>query len=387
MYLACLLEYECVVSEQVRINGINMIKTSVHNLVIGMHVAKLDQPWLSTSFFRHSFLISDQKQLDRLKAECEFVYIDPEKSVVEAGVEQKATTTADSIKIAAKEIDNIKKSLVAVFGQIQKGSHLNTKLLIPTIGSLTNKILNETDTYLYIAKLKEKDNTLAEKSIKVFILFLAFAKHIGIKKDQLVDIGLAAILHDIGMLTVPKSVLNSAFLNKEERQYIENHTKVGVDILSQESDFSELTLKIISHHHENINGSGYPKGLKGRDISVYGRMLNITCMYEALTRDRAYKKAVSPIEAVTCLIRNIDTKIDSRLTLKFIEALGVYPPGSVISLNNGNRVQVKSVDAKRGYKVVPFEPVDKNEHDYTPVMIQLSDIKQLIYVNDNDVKQ
>ncbi len=288
-----------------------MIKTSVYNLAIGMHVCKLDRNWLSTSFFRHSFLIKNQHELKRLKAECEFVFIDPNKSHTAENIDKSTSIEADSMESATNEINNIKKSLVKFFRQLMQGLYLDTKSLIPSIGALTNKVFNATETYLYISMLKDKDDSLVEKSIRVFILFLVFAKHIGVKKSQLLDIATAAILHDIGMISAPKSLLESAFISKGERKHIENHTIVGVEILSKENTFSELTLKTIKHHHENVDGSGYPNGLEGRDINLYSRMLNITCMFEALTRDRVYKKAVPPIEAARILTCNINSKLDA----------------------------------------------------------------------------
>jgi HD-GYP domain-containing protein (c-di-GMP phosphodiesterase class II) len=255
-----------------------MIKTSVYNLAIGMHVSKLDRVWMSISFFRRSFFIKNENQLKRLEAECEFVFFDPDKSKNTLLSPIDKTTTTKAIESASIEVSKTKNLLIKFFAKLQQGINLDTKSLILSISSLTNNVFNNTETYLYLAKLKEKDNSLSEKSIKVFIFYLAFAKHIGIKKDKLFEIGTAAILHDIGMLSVPEEFLISAFINKDERKYIQNHTNVGVEILSKENVFSKLTLRTIKHHNENLDGSGYTDGLKGRDISLYARMLNIICM-------------------------------------------------------------------------------------------------------------
>lgn len=355
-----------------------MIKTSVYNLAIGMHVSKLDRSWLSTSFFRHSFKIDTQKQLSLLKAECEFVFIDPDKSTVSK--ENAQTSKAEAIKKASKEVDKTKKLLANHFGKIQKGVNVNMKVLIPIIGSLTNQVFDETEVYLYITMLREKDNSLAEKSIRVFIFFLAFAKHIGVKKSLLEDISTAAILHDIGMLSAPEELLRSAFISKDERKYIESHTQIGVELLSREKIFSDLTLTTIQHHHENVDGSGYPDGLKGRDIGLYSRMLNITCMYEALTRDRVYRGAVSPIEAAKILTFNVDAKLDKRLTLKFIEALGIYPLGSVVTLQNGEAYTVLSYDKHSGYSVVANESKDEGVRVPAPIIVKSKQVRQLVSV-------
>jgi len=356
-----------------------MIKTSVYNLAIGMHVSKLDRSWLSTSFFRHSFKIQTQKQLSRLKAECEFVFVDPDKSTVSKSIEQPSK--AEAIKEASKEVDKAKKLLVNHFRKIQKGVNLNMKILIPLIGSLTNKVFDEAEVYLYITMLREKDNSLAEKSIRVFIFFLAFAKHIGVKKSLLLDISTAAILHDIGMLAAPTELLRSAFISKNERKYIESHTQIGVELLSKEKVFSDLTLSTIQHHHENVDGSGYPDGLKDRDIGLYSRMLNITCMYEALTRDRVYRKAVSPIEAAKILTFNADSKLDKRLTFKFIEALGVYPLGAVVALKNGEMYTILSFEQSSSYRVVANESLGSDEITSVPIFIKAKQVVQLISVN------
>ncbi|WP_206482944.1 HD-GYP domain-containing protein [Thalassotalea sp. G2M2-11] len=350
-----------------------MIKTSVYNLTVGMYVAKLDRNWLDTSFFRHSFLIKDQKLLERLKTECDFVFIDPAKSVSTTNIKQQ--NQIDAINAAKLERNKAKKILVQFFDKIQRGDRIDSHFLINFIGTFTNKILCETESYLYLNMLEEKDNSLAEKSIRVFVFFLVFAKHIGVKKTQLLDIAIAAMLHDVGMLSAPKELLNSAFISKNERKYIENHTKIGVDILKKENTFSELILNTIKHHHENIDGSGYPSGLKGREISLYSRMLNITCMFEALTRNRVYRKAVSPIEAIKSLVHNINTKLDHRLTLRFIEAMGLYPPGSIISLKNDAQFKVLSYNPKTGYSVVENKLTNGTP---APLIIQAKDIEQLI---------
>ncbi|MDP7591625.1 MAG: DUF3391 domain-containing protein [Litorilituus sp.] len=356
-----------------------MIKISVYNLAIGMHVSKLDRSWLSTSFFRHSFKIKTQKQLNRLKAECDFVFVDPDKSVVSNAI--KLPSKAEAIKEASNEVNKTKKLLVNHFKNIQKGVNIKVRTLIPVIGALTKGVLDDTEVYLYITMLRDKHNSLEAKSIRVFIFFLAFAKHIGVKKNLLEELGVAAILHDIGMLSAPQELLQSAFISKEERKFIENHPQIGVELLARENTFSELTLTTIKHHHENFDGSGYPDGLAGRDIGLYSRMLNITCMYEALTRNRVYRKAVYPTEAASILAFNAGSKLDKRLTLKFIEALGIYPLGSVVTLKNGKMFTVISFDKKCGYSVVPSELNDSDEVKPEPIVIKPKDVTQLINVN------
>ncbi|WP_198555717.1 HD-GYP domain-containing protein [Colwellia sp. 75C3] len=355
-----------------------MIKTSVYNLAIGMHVSKLDRDWLSTSFFRHSFLINNETQLKRLRAECLFVFIDNDKCKTKLLSPIQPTPT-ESIQSAGIKVKQTKKLLIKFFSQLKQGVKVDTKLLISSINTLSRDVFNDTTTYLYLVKLKEKDDSLSEKSMNVFIFYLAFAKHIGVKKTVLLEIGTAAILHDIGMISAPEELFKSAFLNKDERKFITNHTNVGIEILAHEKIFSNLTIKIIKSHHENVDGSGYPDGLSGRDISVYARMLNITCMYEALTRDRIYRKAISPIEAVNTLVRNINTKLDARLTLKFVEMLGLYPIGSTVYLNNGHLVQIISFNDKAGFCVIPYETATTKS--LKAILVQAEDIDKIAGIN------
>jgi putative nucleotidyltransferase with HDIG domain len=378
--MACPMENTSLNAGQVSINGIHMIKTSVYNLAIGMHVSKLDRDWLSTSFFRHSFRINNETQLKRLKAECLFVFIDKDKCKKEILSPIKQTAT-ESIKSAGIKVNQTKKILVKFFSQLNKGVKLDARLLISSVNSLSNDVFNNTTTYLYLTKLKEKDHSLSEKSMNVFIFYLAFAKYLGVKKTALCEIGTAAILHDIGMISAPEELFQSAFINKDERKFIQNHTNVGVEILTKENVFSNLTLKIIKHHHENVDGSGYPNGLIGRDISVYARMLNIICMYEALTRDRIYKKSISPIEAVNTLVRNINTKLDIRLTIKFVEMLGLYPLGSTVTLKNGHLVQIISFDDKAGFCVIPYEKATKKINSSQAILVQSEEVDKIVGIN------
>ena len=378
--MACPIENTSLNAGQVSINGIHMIKTSVYNLAIGMHVSKLDRDWLSTSFFRHSFRINNETQLKRLKAECLFVFIDNDKCKKEIVSPIKQTTT-ESIKSAGIKVKQTKKILVKFFSQLNKDIKLDAKLLISCVNELSNDVFNNTKTYLYLTKLKEKDPSLSEKSMNVFIFYLAFAKHLGVRKTVLFEIGTAAILHDIGMLSAPEELFQSASINKDERNFIQNHTNVGVKMLAKEKIFSNLTLKTIKHHHENIDGSGYPNGLSGREISIYARMLNITCMYEALTRERIYKKAISPFEAVNTLVHNINTKLDIRLTLKFVEMLGLYPLGSTVALKNGHLVQIISFDDKAGFCVMPYEKATTKINSLKAILVQSEEVDKIVAIN------
>lgn len=144
-----------------------------------------------------------------------------------------------------------------------------------------------------------------------------------------------------------------------------------------------MSLKQWNQHHENVDGSGYPEGLKGSDISLYSRMLNITCMYEAITRDRIYKKSILPFEAVEMLVFNVNTKLDVRLTLKFIEMLGVYPLGSTISLNNGELVQIISFDNNTSFGAIPCEDIKENQQARKPLIIQSCDVNKIISINSH----
>jgi len=177
---------------------------------------------------------------------------------------------------------------------------------------------------------------LARKSVNVCILALAFGKHIGIPKDKMYELGLGALLHDIGMVQIPSRILlKKQPLTPAERAIMEKHTEYGLAILAKTQEIPVNVLKIVHSHHERMDGKGYPQKLQSKEIGLLVRMVTIVSVYEALTRERFYTETLSPVAALKYLYTSGKAIFDAPLVEKFIQALGIYPSGCVVVLNSG----------------------------------------------------
>ena len=172
-----------------------------------------------------------------------------------------------------------------------------------------------------MSRFQTKDSYLIEHSLNVSILMSVFAKHLGFDKRLIQELALGAFLHDIGKILLPNDILNKLTpFNAKEENIIRSHVALGLKILEDSPSVSHMAMKMIREHHERVDGSGYPKKLKGDEISKYGRMIAIIDSYDAMTSDRAYKKSVPPIKAFKTLISSPEC-YDEELVENFIQCM------------------------------------------------------------------
>lgn len=304
-------------------------KIPVEALQPGMWICRLDTDPTGDIFESRGFVFIDSTQLQRLQADCRFVYIDTERT--EAGNLQ-GRATPESRKLYL----NLHTQMDKVMGDIRLGKALEHKRMRRVLEELMQAVLHDSKSMVYLALLHDHQDELVSKAVSVTLLSLVFAKHIGVRQDQLLLLGMGALLHPIGLIKVPSSILTkSTPLTEVEKELIRKYPQHGYDYLHAQDDFDEAILDIVLHHQERTNGEGYPDRLKGREISFLARMVAITSVYEALTRNRSYRQALSPTRALGQLYRWRFHDFDARLVEKFIQSLGVYPPGCLVELNNG----------------------------------------------------
>ncbi len=185
------------------------------------------------------------------------------------------------------------------------------------------------DVYIY-------DNYVFTHSLNVTVYTLALAVKLGYNERELLEIGIGALLHDVGKMAVPLEILNKpGKLTKEEFEVIKTHPKVGYDMLKDLPNISLLTAHCALQHHERINGSGYPYGLKGDEIHEYAQIIGIADVFDAVTSHRSYRKPMLPHEALELLYSGVGTLYDIRYIQEFNQTIAVYPIGLTVVLSDG----------------------------------------------------
>lgn len=296
----------------------NYQKISINDLTSGMWVCRLDSDTTDQPFETRGFYFSNLKQLQALVHDCRYVYID--------------TNRKDTRKLYL----NIRTQMDRIFADLRMGKVLEHKRIRRVLKELMEGVLHDSKSMIYLAMLREHQDDLVDKAVTVAVLSLAFAKHIALKQSDLIPLGMGALLHPIGLLQVPNEILvKSVPLSAEELALVRQYPQQGYKHLQEQQDFDATTLDIVLHHQERINGNGYPNQLKGKEISFLARVVAITSVYEALTRKRSDREALSPTKALSQLYSWRFKDFDNRLVEKFIQSLGVYPPGCLVELNTG----------------------------------------------------
>jgi len=203
------------------------------------------------------------------------------------------------------------------------------------INSIVDSILTNRDAMVNLIDLKLFDDYTYYHSVNVCILSLVIGVAFNFNKSQLYDLGLASALHDIGKIYIPKEILNKKDkLTREEFEIIKTHSSRGYIFVKDNSDIPPVSYVAILHHHEKYDGSGYPSECKGDNISLFGRIISIADVYDAITSDRPYRKALPPYEAIEYIMGNGGIAFDPNIVKVFTRKIAPYPVGTSVRLSN-----------------------------------------------------
>lgn len=201
------------------------------------------------------------------------------------------------------------------------------------VASIVDFLVLQDKTLLGLFYESTPENYLYSHMVNVLLMSVEVGLGLGYNKSKLNELGLAAFLHDIGMIKVEKIALQPRVLSDEEYKQIKEHPVYGVEILSKIKDISEAVIYAVSEDHERMNGRGYPQGIKDGQISEYARIIGAVDVYEALTHHRTYRRKYSPHEAVKEILTADSSLFDPEILRVLISQVGIYPIGSWIELN------------------------------------------------------
>ena len=335
------------------------LKMDVADVGLGMYVAELDRPWLDSPFLFQGFILDSEDDLAKLREHCNYVYVDDEKSVDPAAVREAVSgissvcteddtdeerdtsgTTAASfrnnIKRAVQTFQRSTGSVIKFFDDARLGKSIDTEDAKAVVSDLVTTITNNVNTALWLTSLRNRTEAAATHCLNTSILAVAFARHMGYSQDQMQIVGLGALLHDIGFARTPVAILEKPDeLTEKEFAIVQKHPRDGHAVLKLTQQIPPEALDIVLHHHEREDGSGYPDGLKGEEISESVRLVSIADAYDSMTSDRPYRKAIPPQDALTTLHKRSGSEFGQSLMEEFIKCVGIYPIGSLVLLNTG----------------------------------------------------
>lgn len=210
-----------------------------------------------------------------------------------------------------------------------------------TVNDMVQHILNDDMVFMTLTGIRDIDNYTFLHCVDVCIYSVITAKALGMSYDEIQELALAAILHDVGKCKIPLSILNKpGKLTYEEFEIMKRHTINGLDIVNQLPGLNQKIVRIICQHHERWDGSGYPMGLKSYDIELGARIISIADVYDALTANRVYRKRFMPHEAAEYLMAQNESQFDPKILQYFIDNIAVYPQDIIVLLNTGEVARV-----------------------------------------------
>jgi len=313
-----------------------------------MFVHRIEGSWLSHPFWRRRFLLRSDSDIAALRAaDIPFVTIDTARGTAPIDEEPEpiiiitepvvadgpAGITAERER-AADIIARTREVIRGVFEDARTGKAIDCDQVGAVVDEISESVQRNAYALIGMVRLKSKDDYSYLHSIAVCALMVNFARHLGLPEGTVREFGLAGLVHDIGKVDVPSEILNKpGRLTEEEFAIARLHPERGCAILDRADAIPATAIDVCRHHHEKIDGTGYPVGLKGSEISLAARMGAICDVYDALTSDRAYKHAWSPIEAATAM-HGWKGQFDRDLLFTFYQSIAVFPVGMVVRLRS-----------------------------------------------------
>lgn len=216
-------------------------------------------------------------------------------------------------------------------------SHINVDKINKIIENIIEQLLSKKDVVLTLSKLRSIDDYTYGHSVNVCVLSLIVGIDLNLEKDSLKNLGIGAILHDIGKVGISENILKKpSKLSNDEFEEIKKHTEYGYEILMK-TNVSEEAAQIALHHHEKYDGTGYTRGLKGENIPLFSRIVAVADVYDAMSNDRVYKRKISPDKVFKEIARLGDKHFDSEIMAKFVGHLNLYPTGTGVILNTNHK--------------------------------------------------
>ena len=321
-----------------------------------MFIHELCGSWMDHPFWRKSFLLDTDEDLNTLRS-CgiQEVWIDPsrgldvEGDVVAVSNEEAERQIALDLERMGKTISRVetraslhdelvrarqlqiksKAAVTSMFQEARMGNAIKAGEAAPLVDEISKSISRNPEAFLNLARLKTKDDYTYMHSVAVCALMIALGKQLGLEGNDLKEAGLAGLLHDVGKMMIDEEVLNKpGKLTDEEFNIVKDHPRKGWEILQGSSDITATALDVCLHHHERMDGKGYPEKLAGEQISLFAKMGAVCDVYDALTSNRCYKNGWEPAETIRKMAEWRNGHFDERVFQAFVKTIGIYPsPG------------------------------------------------------------
>ncbi len=334
------------------------------DLKVGMHLHELCGSWMEHPFWRSKFTIKDPADIRRVVesgitevwidiskgddvpvvATLEETEVEVEEEIAEIAEEAVAAPVEpvrrvemkEEVERAAKICAKAKDAVVSMFNEVRMGKAISSEAANELVEEISSSVMRNPGALISLARLKTADDYTYMHSVAVCALMVALARQLGLDEAQSREAGMAGLLHDLGKAMMPMEVLNKpGKLTDEEFAIIRGHPEEGYRMLVEAGTATEVSKDVCLHHHEKVDGTGYPKKLKGDEISLYAKMGAVCDVYDAITSNRPYKAGWDPAESIRKMTEWSKGHFDERVFHAFVKSIGIYPTGSLVRMASG----------------------------------------------------
>lgn len=358
----------------------------VEGLTFGMYVSKLDRPWTETPFVYQGFVVKSEKQIGVLKKYCKHVFVDPEKEdLSEVGKVNAAEIAkirgaavykeAASVEVELPSAQSAYKKTTAVVQELSRavdaGKAIDSAHSREAASQITESVVRNPDAMALLIKLQEKSGATLSRAAEISVMMIIFGRFLQLPQDRLEILGMLGLLQDVGKLKLPTALATNGPVNAAEVELYRTHVDHSVEILSNTPGLPPELSGLASLHHERFDGSGYPRGLRGGGIALFGLIAGIVDTFDTLTAPPPFGENLSPSNALNVIYKMRGKQFHNALVEQFIQCIGVFPVGSVVELNSGEiaiviaqnmvrRLQPRIMVVKdaHGHPLIPYKMLD-----------------------------
>jgi len=375
----------------------SMLKSiPIKQLRLGMFIQTLGGRWVDHPFWRSSFkLVKPEDMQALLQSGIPELVIDTDKGLdvesapapkaepaVPAPVEQKEMSPSEPLVSYAQELKQAKqikgkakRMVVDLFKQARMGQAIEVSVIAPLVDEINQSIERNAGALLSVVRMKTADDYTYMHSVAVCALMISLGRRLGLSGEELHQVGMAGLLHDVGKMAMPLDILNKpGKLTDAEFAIMKSHPVQGWEMLRNAQFAESVSLDVCLHHHEKMDGSGYPERLSGAAISLHARMGAVCDVYDAITSERPYKHGWDPAEAIKRMAEWRTSHFDDNVFQAFVKTIGIYPTGSMVRLKSGRLAVI--VDQSAISLLTPQVKVFFSTKSNAPIKMEVIDLSR-----------
>jgi HD-GYP domain-containing protein (c-di-GMP phosphodiesterase class II) len=340
---------------------VRLVKLPAMNLEPGMFVAELDRPWLETPFALQGFVVQNSDEILYVSNYVDHVYVDAEYTGVRQSLKLAVAAMESTPKqrLALREEFNRTKvsfetaadTLDRIFETLRSGGQHDISAVQAAVNPLIEGVFRNQDAVAALLRLKESGEYRYHHGVSMAVWSAILGRHIGLHRHELEKLAVGCAMCDVGMTQLPPELLDQAEnLTDAQRRIIRAHPKMGAELVAKSSNVDIEVIGIVENHHERMDGSGYPRGIEGAAIPLLARIAGLVDTYDAMITPRPYAPARTSHEATQELLDCKGQKFQDSLVEQFVQAIGLFPTGTMVELNTGEVAIVVAQNTTRRLK-------------------------------------